>query len=138
MERAVREFSDELTSLVESVFSSLGPSPYIGPDKYRRPLAHAYLEENMVIAVFELPGAPKNSIRLNVREDEIEVETGFSEELLSQASRHPWFRGIKGYRRTLPLPRRVESGDAKAIYRDGVLVVKAPVSGAKGVSVKIE
>ncbi len=138
LERAVREFSEDLAALIESALSPIRHAPYIGPDGYRRPLAHAYVDGDSVVAVFELPGASKDGIRLTVREGEVEVEAKLSDEVIAQAPRHPWFKNVKGYRRTLTLPRRVEADEAKATYRDGVLVVKAPISSARGVSVKVE
>ena len=138
LERAVREFAEEVSSLVESAVSPLKLTAYIGPDGYRRPVANAYVDGDSVIAVFEVPGASKEKVKLRVREMEVEVEAGFSDELLGQASRYPIFREAKGYRRTLTLPRRVEASKAKAVLKDGILIVKAPLRGPAGIEVKVE
>lgn len=138
VERIVRDVSEGITSLIDSAVSPLRLAAYITPEGYRRPVADVYVDGNEVVAVFELPGASKDSISLMARESEVEVEAGFSEEVLKSAGKYPPFKDAKGYKRALPLPRKVEAGEAKAVYRDGVLVVRIPVQKPKGVSVKIE
>jgi len=138
VERIVRDVSDEIASLVESAVSPLKFATFISPEGYRRPVADTYVDGEEVVAVFELPGASKDSISLTVRESEIEVEALFSEEVLKSADKYPPLRNAKGYKRILQLPRRVEAGAAKAVYRDGVLVVRIPFEKPKGVAVKIE
>ncbi len=138
VERIVRDVSESIGSLIESAASPLRLSTYITPEGYRRPVGDAYLDGDEVVAVFEIPGAAKDSISITVREGEVEVEAGFSEEVLKNAGKYPGFRDVKGYKRVLQLPRKIEADSAKAVYRDGVLVVRASLAKPKGVKVKIE
>lgn len=137
-EKRFRELVDDLTALYRSALALPKRVGFPVSGEYLHPPADAYLEGDEVVAVFEIPGAAKETINLVVKEGELELEAQLSQDLLKEISGYPGFRGIKGYRRSLRLPRPVEAEKAKAVYRDGVLVVRVPVEAARGVKVKVE
>ncbi|RLG03634.1 MAG: hypothetical protein DRN60_01065 [Thaumarchaeota archaeon] len=137
VDRITREVSEEVSKLVESAASPIRLATYITPSGYRRPVSETYVDGDEVVVVVELPAASKESIDLRVREGEVEVEAGFSEELKKAAPKYSLFKS-KGYRTVISLPKDVDAEKAKATFRDGILVVKIPVQKPKGVAVKVE
>ena len=75
----------------------------------------------------DVPGVKKNEINLNVTENSIEISAKHkesSEEKKKNFLRHE--RSAVSYYRTLPLPEKVNSSQAKATLTDGVLNVVLP------------
>ena len=137
VDRITREVSEEISKLVESAASPIRLATYITPSGYRRPVSETYVDGDEVVVVIELPAASKESIDLRVREREVEVDAGFSEELKETAPKYSLFKS-RGYRAVVPLPKDVDAERAKATFRDGVLLVKIPVQKPRGVAVKVE
>ncbi|OYT67429.1 MAG: hypothetical protein B6U65_03390 [Candidatus Wolframiiraptor sp. EX4484-121] len=137
VDRITREVSEEISKLVESAASPIRLATYITPSGYRRPVSETYVDGDEVVVVMELPAASKESIDLRVREREVEVDAGFSEELKKTVPKYSLFKS-RGYRAVVPLPKDVDAERAKAAFRDGVLVVRIPVQKPKGVAVKVE
>jgi len=137
VDRITREISEEVSKLVESATSPIRLAIYITPSGYRRPISETYVDGDEVVVVIELPAASKESIDLRVREREVDVEAGFSEELKKTAPKYSLFKS-RGYRTVISLPKDVDAEKAKATFRDGVLVVRIPVQKPKGVAVKVE
>ena len=137
IDRVTREVSEEVSKLVESVASPIRLATYITPGGYRRPISETYIDGDEVVVVIELPAVSKDSIDLRVREREVEMEAGFSEELKKVAPKYSIFKG-KGYRTIISLPKDVDAEKAKATFKDGVLIVKIPIQKPRGVAVKVE
>ena len=135
--RMAEQLSEEASKLAKSAESRMRLATYITPSGYMRPVSETYVDGDEVVVVIELPAASKESIDLRVREGEVEVEAGFSEELKKAAPKYSLFKS-KGYRTVISLPKDVDAEKAKATFRDGVLVVRIPVQKPKGVSVKVE
>jgi HSP20 family protein len=135
IEQAMREFS----RFMDSVLRAAGPviSRASMMVDYLVPEHEIYVDGDEVVAVIQLPGASKDSIGVSVRERDLLVEAGFSEELREKAPRARLFR-LKGYRFFIELPRDVDPSAAKAIYRDGVLILRLPAQKPKGVKIEIE
>ncbi|MCS7126062.1 MAG: Hsp20/alpha crystallin family protein [Aigarchaeota archaeon] len=137
IDRIVREVSREVPRMIETAIPSIiSPFGIIYGD-FRRPYSETYTTDEEVITIIEMPGVLKETIDLKVGRDVLEVEGRFSEELINQASRYSLFK-VKGYRKTIVLPKKVRGEDAKAVYRDGILIVKAPIEKPKGVEIKVE
>ena len=135
--RMAEQLSEEASKLAKSAESRMRLATYITPSGYMRPVSETYVDGDEVVVVIELPAASKESIDLRVREGEVEVEAGFSEELKKAAPKYSLFKS-KGYRTVISLPKDVDAEKAKATFRDGVLVVRIPVQKPKGVAVKVE
>ena len=139
IEQVMRELSREVSGLIDSVLKATEPviSRIREGMNYLMPEYETYLEGSEVIVVIQIPGASKSSIDVMVRERDLRVEAGFSEELKERASRARLFKS-KGYRFFLELPREVDPSGAKATYMDGVLILKLPAQKPKGVKIEIE
>jgi HSP20 family protein len=75
----------------------------------------------------DVPGVKKNEIELNVTDNSIEISAQHKES--SEEKKKNFLRRERSevsYYRTLPLPEKVNSGQAKAILSDGVLDVVLP------------
>jgi len=138
VEKIVRDFVGDISSMMESTLRAVGPAFQRPAQRdFITPISDVYVEGDRVIAVIQLPGASKDSIDLRVRDKELDLEAGFSEDLVKKAAGSSIFRS-KGYRCTLTLPKDVDPSGAKAIYQDGVLVIELPIQRPKGVQVKVE
>ncbi len=94
---------------------------------FRMPIADIKETEKNVLATFELPGADKKDIELNITDDRIEVKVEKKEErevkdkgsyIYSSASSH--------FYRSLPIPAEVNPEKAKASYKNGILRIEVP------------
>jgi len=135
IEQVMREFSRLMDSALRTVGPVVGRA-HVMMD-YLVPEHEIYVDGDEVVAVIQIPGASKDSINVNVRERDLLVEAGFSEELRGKAPRARLFK-LKGYRCFIELPRDVEPSAAKAIYREGILILRIPFQKPKGVRVEIE
>lgn len=135
----MRELSQEVSRMIDSAVRATGPviSCIREVMDYLVPEHEVYLDGDEVVVIIQLPGASKDSIDVSVRERELSVMAGFSEELKEKASKARIFKA-KGYRCFIELPREVDPSTAKAMYRDGVLILRFPVQRLKGVEIKIE
>jgi len=135
IEQVMREFS----RLMDSALRTVGPAisrAHVMMD-YLVPEHEIYVDGDEVVVIIQIPGASKDSINVNVRERDLVVEAGFSEELREKAPRARLFR-LKGYRCFIELPRDVDPSAARAIYREGILILRIPVQKPKGVKIEIE
>lgn len=137
-ERRLRELMDEVAALYRSALTLPKRVGFLTPQGYLYPPADAFVRGDEVVAVFEIPGASKETINLTLRENEVELEAQLSQTILEEASGYAGLKGVKGYKRTLRLPRSIEAEKAKATYRDGVLIVRVPIQTVRGVRVRVE
>lgn len=97
------------------------------PDGVRKPLVDVSVDEkeNTVKIVAEMPGADKESIKVNATEDHVDISSN---------------SGGKPYNAEVPLPCPVVADSADASYTNGILQVvfkrKGP-EAPKGVNVKV-
>ena len=131
-----RRMREELNRMVNRLNSSFGHK-MIGYGKgkdldtyrgFRTPRADIQETENKVIARFELPGAEKNDIDVNVTDNKVEVKVSKKNE---KEVKKKGIYSYKGYSqhfyRALPLPADVSSDKAEAEYKNGVLTVEIPM-----------
>ncbi|MEN2974284.1 MAG: Hsp20/alpha crystallin family protein [Candidatus Caldarchaeales archaeon] len=135
--RVIDKMARDLTRIIESTISYAKSPLELIYGEFRRPYSETYTTEDEIVVVVEMPGASKEMIDLKIGEDYVEVEGRFAEELTKQAPRYTIFKA-KGYKTRIMLPRKVRGEDAKAVYRDGLLIAKIPIEKPKGITVKIE
>ena len=104
------------------------------------PAADVYETENEIVIVAELPGLSEKDIHLSITGDLLTIQgerqRGGEVKDASHYRRERWFGKFE---RTFSLPLPVDSGQVKATYRDGVLIVKLPkVEEIKPKEIKIE
>lgn len=135
IEQVIREFSRIMDSALRAAEPVISRARVVMD--YLVPEHEVYVDGDEVVAIVQIPGASKDSINVNVREQDLMVEAGFSEELKEKAARARLFR-MKGYRCLIELPRDVDPSAARAIYREGVLILRLPVQKPKGMRIAIE
>lgn len=95
--------------------------------KFRTPSADIQEKENKVIATFELPGADKEDIELNVTDNKVEVKVSKkAEKETKKKGAYSYSSFSQHFYRTLPLPAGVSAENADANYKNGVLTVEIP------------
>jgi len=138
VERMMKELAGDISSIIESALESVRPVIRKAAEgEYLIPEYDVYVEGDEVVAVIQLPGASKSSVDLRIADCSLTLEAKFSDALVSSASKSSLFKA-RGYRCVIELPKEVEPSQGKAIYLDGILVVRLPVRRPRGVKVEIE
>ncbi len=93
----------------------------------RAPISDVVETENSVVASFELPGADKKDIELNVDDSfiEVKVEKKIEAEVKKKGFYSYETRAHQFYRK-LPLPAEVIAEKTKATYKNGMLRIEIP------------
>lgn len=112
---------------------------------FRAPVCDIRETEKSVLATFEVPGAEKQDINLNLTEDSIEVKAARKVEKEAKdkdKGYYSYMSSASQFYRRLPLPAKVDADKAVAVYKDGVLKVTmpklAPVKKKKGKNIDIK
>ena len=93
----------------------------------RIPEGRIYETENSVIAAFELPGAEKEEIQLDILNDRIEVKVEKKQKINTEGK-----EGVScemkqtGFYGALLLPCEVDSEKADAVFKNGMLRIEIP------------
>lgn len=94
---------------------------------FRMPVADVKETDNSVLTTFEIPGADKKDIDLNITENIIEVKVEKkSEKEVKEKGSYSYEARASQFYRALPLPAAVEADKAEATYKDGILKVEIP------------
>jgi len=94
---------------------------------FRSPVADVSETDNSVVARFELPGADKKDISLNVTDNYIEVKAEKKTEKKKDEKDYSHYESMsQQFYRRVPLPSNVKADDAKASYKDGILKIEIP------------
>lgn len=128
MERSIENFKKDMENSFSSFPSFRMPSismPQI--PKFPEASCDVIDEGKQLRIKMDIPGVKKNEIDLNVTDNSIEISAGHKES--SEEKKKNFLRKERSevsYYRTLPLPEKVDSGNAKAKLIDGVLDVVIP------------
>ncbi len=129
--KAIQEEMDRLFTKTRPLlgFGNKSKSLAKTSDFFRAPISDISETENSVVAAFELPGADKKDIELNVTDDSVEVKGFYSYEARAQQ-----------FYRKLPLPAEVIADKTKATYKNGMLRIEIPKKkeGLKKKRIEIE
>lgn len=94
---------------------------------FRMPVVDLNETENSIVATFELPGANKDEIELNVMDDRIEVKV---EKKIEKESKdkgaYSYEKRAHSYYTSIPLQANVRAEKAEASYKNGILKVEIP------------
>ena len=89
----------------------------------------------------EIPGVPKENIKLNVKDNELEIRAESRKEKKEVKKDSRVFeRTYAGFYRLIPLPAEVDASKTNATYNHGVLEVKMPKAQhekRKGIEIKV-
>ena len=84
-------------------------------------------DENRVVVRVELPGMDKNDLDIQVQDGDLVIS---GEKRFASESTHGCWHRIEcaygSFSRVIPLPAAVQTGAARATYRDGILRVELP------------
>ncbi|KAF0536077.1 HSP20-like chaperone [Gigaspora margarita] len=85
-------------------------------------------EEKEYIVNAELPGATKEQVNIDVREDDTLVISGETkkDEKYNEGNTHIQERRYGSFTRAISLPRNVKTNDITAKFQNGILEVKLP------------
>jgi HSP20 family protein len=129
----VREAVSPLTRLhdeLDRMFQEF-PTPSFftsWPDRTRWiPSLDIYEKDNSLIVEAELPGIPKEAVKLTCTDNSLTIQGETKKE--EEEKKEGFYRSERRYGsfyRTVALPEEVESSKAKAEFRDGVLKVTLP------------
>lgn len=136
-----RIFNREFSGINKALTQKKGKN-LVKRDKFRVPLADIKETEKEVIATFEIPGADKNDIELNIKDNNVEVKVEKKDEKeVKDKDKYSYQSYSSSFYRSLPLPSNVSSDKAKASYENGVLKVTIPKkeqSKDQGTNIPIE
>ncbi len=111
--------------------------PFDGSSK-RMALVDLKETDNDLIAYIELPGVDKEDVHLDITEDTLEARVERKSETKDEKDGYlKEERTYSEFYRSIKLPYRVKSEEAKATYKDGVLEVVMPKAEQR-VTKKIE
>ena len=108
-----------------------------------RPAIESYVEGDKFIVRTDLPGIDPKNIDIKVVGDMLSITGSREEKRESEKTDHHFRSEIRygAFERSLPLPEGIKAEDLKAIYRDGVLELSAPMpkeAAPKKVKVQVE
>src|SRR3989338_2473098 len=96
---------------------------------YRRPVADLIETENALVANIELPGIDKQSIKVNVTPESIEIKAEIKQDSpKSEGNAHVSEQRFSGFYRYFTLPKNVDAKKSEAILKNGVLQLRIPKS----------
>ncbi len=104
------------------------------------PAVEMFETDREVVVRAELPNIDPKQVDVTVTNDTMTLK-GESKHEQEEQGRNYYRRELRygTFTRTLPLGTEVKSGDAKAVYKDGVLEIKIPKSKrVKPTSVKVQ
>ena len=107
---------------------------------YREPLADIVETKDSLIVTIELPGVTKEDIKLNIKDDYLEVKVEKAEETKSNKEGFRRYeRRYNGFYRMIKLPAKVDGAKADATYNNGILELKLPkISSNTGTHIKVK
>jgi len=127
----IRNIQDELNRIIEDTFGeiNLPETEQQKEGRIWRPAVEMKEENDEYTIKAELPGIEKDNIDIEVTEESITIkaETEHKKEEEKENIYKSEFRYGK-FMRTIPFPSEVDSLQAKAEYKDGVLKITVPKS----------
>jgi HSP20 family protein len=129
---ALARLHDEIDRMIENFTFPALPSLWPGatPEGWSRrwmPAINLYEKENNLIVEAELPGIPKDAVKINCTDHTLTIQGETKKE--EEEKKEGYYRMERRYGsfyRSVPLPENVDYGKAKAEFKDGVLTITLP------------
>jgi HSP20 family protein len=123
---ALARLHDELDRMFEDfTFPAL---PSLWPERGRwMPAINLYEKENNLIVEAELPGIPKDAVKINCTDHTLTIQGETKKE--EEEKKEGYYRMERRYGsfyRTVALPEEIDVSKVKAEFKDGVLKVTLP------------
>ncbi|MCX8195180.1 MAG: Hsp20/alpha crystallin family protein [Candidatus Micrarchaeota archaeon] len=141
----MKRMQEEMDRIFSDFFTEPKPSGWLLPAAGSKSLpalheemalsrakADLYETEKEIVAKFDLPGAEKQDINVEIEGGSLKVQVEKKAEKTEK--RKGAFiaeRSYAGYFRCIPLPPYAKTEEASAEYKNGVLVVRMPKAEAK-------
>jgi HSP20 family protein len=123
---ALARLHDEIDRMFQEF--SLPSLPSLWPERGRwMPAVDLYEKENNLIVEAELPGIPKDAVKISCTDNSLTIQGETKKE--EEQKREGFYRVERHYGsfyRTVPLPENVDHNKAKAEFREGVLRITLP------------
>jgi HSP20 family protein len=125
---------------MERWFEDAFRRPFFGPSWMPRirmpdimgevsPMVDIFEDGNDIVVKAEVPGIKKENIEVNLTQDTITISgQKKEEEKVEKKDFYRLERSFGSFTRKLRLPADIQTGKAKAIFKDGVLEVRIPKS----------
>ena len=136
----LRRMHDEMDRMFESFLQpSMAPSALV---TMTMPLVDVFEQDRNIIVKAEVPGLNKDNIEVMATEDSITMKGEFKqEEEVKEQGFIRQERRMGNFFRTIPLSNKIKSDQVKAVFKDGVLTITAPMeeeANTKETKVNIE
>jgi HSP20 family protein len=147
--RPIKEFEEmrrDMERVFDDTFEPFGRRRWLNPKTEERgaiaPKINMFDKKSHIIVKAELPGVKKEDVDLTITKDSLTIkgETKKEEEI-KETDYYCSECSYGSFLRTIPLPVEIDSGKAKAAFKDGVLTITLPkheAAKAKEVKVSIE
>ena len=129
---SLQDFRDEMDRMIEDTFGDFGiiqERPF-KEDMVWRPAVELNEQNGNYLLKAELPGVNKDNIEIDIKEDEVFLKAK-TEKHEEKEEKGKIFRSEFRYgefERKIPLPSMVNSDEAKAEFKDGILTITIPKS----------
>jgi HSP20 family protein len=106
-----------------------GRNELIPFESYRKAVSDIYETDKDIIANIELPGIEKKDIKLNIKEDKIEIKVEKKSEVEKKDEKKGFYRRERlysGFYRCFKLPVYADTEKVDADFKNGVLNITIP------------
>ena len=104
-----------------------------------RPTMDVIEDEEQITVITDLPGVKKENIKLDITEDNLEINAQFNQE--SEFEEKDFVRKERTYGQTnriISLPAKIEINETSAKFENGVLTIILPKLEKKQIEVKVD
>jgi HSP20 family protein len=119
-----RMFQDFTVPSLSSLWTG---APIVGKSGRWLPALDIYEKENNVVVEAELPGIPKEAVKITATDSTLTIQGETKEE--EEEKKEGFYRSERRYGsfyRSVVLPEAVDYGKARAEFKDGVLKITLP------------
>jgi HSP20 family protein len=130
----IQDLQEEMNRIFEDAFGSMGlAEPLLEKQEMTwKPAVEMYEENGFYKIKAELPGVDKDKIDVEVGEDSVIIKAETSKQTEEHNERYYKNELRYGkFMRQLPLPTEGKVGEAKAEFKDGILMVSIPKTEEK-------
>ncbi len=108
------------------------------PARFLAPPANVYETENEWIIEMILPGVEKDSLKVVLQENRIQVEAKREKMEEEAVSHHCYEWPYSRYKRIIELPKEIDSSQISTIYRNGILKIRVPKRVKKIIEIEVK
>ncbi len=125
--RRMQEWVEQMFSEIPETARLLPSGVGEGTGRTAVPAVDLVDKDDKLLLKADMPGIPKENIKVEVKGDRIEISAETKEE--SEEEKEGYIRRERSYTsyyRSIPLPTKVDSEKIDASFKDGVLTIEMP------------